>query len=243
MRVAILSDIHGNALALEAVLNDLAGEKIDSLVCLGDALQGGPQPAQAAARLRELGLPVVIGNADHYLLHGASDAEPETEYQAQTRAWSLEQLSAADRAYIETFQPTVTVPLGPAGDLLAFHGSPSSYNDIIFPETTDADALALLGPSSAALLAGGHTHVQQLRRLGDRRFINPGSIGLAYDPRLQREIPLVDPWAECVVVTATAAGQINIEYRRTPYDVARLLAIGKAAGIPLYETWAARFGA
>ena len=81
MRVAVLSDMHGNCLALDAVLDDLAGEGIDQFVCLGDAIQGGPQPAETVARLRELSLPVVIGNADDYLLNGATAEEPESDYQ------------------------------------------------------------------------------------------------------------------------------------------------------------------
>jgi predicted phosphodiesterase len=241
IRVAVISDIHGSCLALDAVLDDLAGERVDQFVCLGDAIQGGPQPAETVARLRELGLPVVLGNADDYLLNGATDDEPESEYQAVMRTWSLKQLSEADRACIRIFQPAVTVSLGAAGELLAFHGSPHSFNDIVFPETPDDDVLRLFGLTDAVLLAGGHTHVQQIRRLDRARFINPGSIGQAYDPRQAREIPHCDPWAEYAVVTTGDDGRINIDFRRVPYDVSRLLAIGMAAGIPMYDTWAARY--
>jgi predicted phosphodiesterase len=59
MRVAVISDMHGNAVAFDAVLADIAGQGIDQVVCLGDALQGGAQPAEVASRLRELGCPVV----------------------------------------------------------------------------------------------------------------------------------------------------------------------------------------
>jgi predicted phosphodiesterase len=64
MKIAILSDMHGNALALEAVLEDMHLAYVDQIVCLGDAIQGGPQPAQVIAHLRTLGCPVVMGNAD-----------------------------------------------------------------------------------------------------------------------------------------------------------------------------------
>lgn len=240
MRIAILSDIHGNRLALDAVLDDLAGDGIDHFVCLGDAIQGGPQPAETVARLRELGLPVVLGNADDYLLHGTTGAEPETAFHAAMRAWSLAHLGEADRAFMRAFQPTVSVSLA-AGTLLAFHGSPRSYDDIIFPHTPDDEVERMLGPSDAVLFAGGHTHVQQLRRLDGARFINPGSIGVAYDARQARAIPRVDPWAEYAVVSVGAGGRIGIDFRRVPYDVSRLLAIAREAGIPMYATWAARY--
>ncbi len=79
MRTAVISDIHGNCVALDAVLADLQAHPVDQVACLGDAIQGGPQPAKVAARLRELGWPVVMGNADAWLLSGIpTGSEPVT---------------------------------------------------------------------------------------------------------------------------------------------------------------------
>ncbi|NIW96181.1 MAG: hypothetical protein GWN20_25895, partial [Phycisphaerae bacterium] len=69
MRLAIISDIHGNLIALEAVLAVLAQEEIDQMVCLGDVAATGPQPHETIARLRELNCPVVMGNTDDWLLN------------------------------------------------------------------------------------------------------------------------------------------------------------------------------
>ncbi len=70
IRVAILSDIHGNCVALDKALDDLRRDAVVQMVCLGDAIQGGPQPAKVVDRLRELGCPAVMGNADAWLLTG-----------------------------------------------------------------------------------------------------------------------------------------------------------------------------
>jgi len=70
MRIAIIPDIHGNGVALDAVLADLQQQAIDQIVCLGDAIQDGPQPAAVIQRLRDLACPVVMGNADAWLLSG-----------------------------------------------------------------------------------------------------------------------------------------------------------------------------
>ena len=67
MRVAVISDMHGNDLAFEAVEVDIQQQRVDRIVCLGDAVQGGPQPAAVLQRLRRLNCPVVIGNADAWL--------------------------------------------------------------------------------------------------------------------------------------------------------------------------------
>lgn len=70
MKVVVISDIHGNGVALEAVLAEIRGEGADQVVCLGDAIQGGPQPREVVGLLREWGIPVVMGNADAWLLAG-----------------------------------------------------------------------------------------------------------------------------------------------------------------------------
>src|SRR5262249_6355903 len=98
-RIAVISDIHGNAVALDVALADIERAGVDQIVCLGDAVQGGAQPAQTVARLRELGCPVVMGNADAWLLSGVdTGGETTTTEQEAVRQWSLAQLSDADRA-------------------------------------------------------------------------------------------------------------------------------------------------
>src|SRR6476659_3086878 len=101
MRIAVISDMHGNCIAFDAVLNDLELHPTDQIVCLGDAIQGGPQPAETVQRLRQLGCPVVQGNADAFLLTGADEGstEPVTEAQLEVREWSLAQLSESDVAF------------------------------------------------------------------------------------------------------------------------------------------------
>src|ERR1044071_9381533 len=137
MHIAVISDIHGNCVALEAVLADLRTHPADQIVCLGDAIQGGAQPAETVQRLRELGCPVVMGNADDWLLTGidTSPHETLTEQQMAVRRWSLEQLSDEDKSFIRQFQPTIEIALDAGKKLLCFHGSPHSYDDIILPIT------------------------------------------------------------------------------------------------------------
>jgi predicted phosphodiesterase len=239
MRVAIISDIHGNGVAFEAVLHDLGSVAAEQVVCLGDAIQGGAQPTETVARLRELGCPVVMGNADAWLLSGVDTAEPASEELRQMRDWSLAQLSDGDRAFIAGFVPTVEIALGQAGTLLCFHGSPRSFDEIIFPDTPTEDVERMLGGTAALALAGGHTHLQQLRRLGKARFINPGSVGLAYDALAQT--PLADPWAEYAVLTVRDDGWLSVEFRRVPFDVDAYLRVVDQSGMPSAATVHARY--
>jgi len=177
MRIGVIADIHGNLVALEATLAALAHEPLDRLVCLGDVATLGPRPAATLARLRGLGCPGVMGNTDDWLL-AAPRADRATPVSELT-AWAAAQLADAERAFIRTFPPTLTIPLDGAATLLCCHGSPRSYDEVIAATTPD-DALdaMLVGHDAATLVVGGHTHVQLVRRHGARRIVNVGSVGL-----------------------------------------------------------------
>ena len=168
MRLAVISDIHGECFVLDQVLQDIRRQGIEQMVCLGDALQGGSRPAETLVRLRELNCPVVMGNADAWLLTGQnpSAGEEPSEQQREVRAWSLAHLSPSDLAFVQQFRPTLEIPLEAGKTLLCFHCSPRSFDEIILPETPDDVVRQFLGGYDATLFTGGHTHTQQMRRLG-----------------------------------------------------------------------------
>ncbi|WIG60757.1 MAG: Diadenosine tetraphosphatase related serine/threonine protein phosphatase [Ktedonobacterales bacterium] len=243
MRIAIISDIHGNLIALNAVLDDLAREPLDQIICLGDVASFGPQPAEVVARLRAAGCPVVMGNADAELLTPGAPAADETLRRLQEiDVWCAAQLSTADRAYISSFQPTISVTLDTGASLLCYHGSPQSFNDPIRTTTSDDDLARYFSGFSAQLFAGGHTHIQMLRRYRDALVLNPGSVGLAYDrvpsPGVADATVRNPPWAEYAILTV-AGGRLGVDLRRVPFDVAALLRAARASGMPHAAWWCA----
>jgi predicted phosphodiesterase len=245
MRIAILSDIHGNNLALDAVLADLQTYPAEHLVCLGDAIQGGPQPAAVVARLRQLGCPVVMGNADAWLLSGEETGQenpsPERLRQLHTvRFWSLSQLSADDQDFIAHFQPTVEMPLTASRSLLCFHGSPTSFDDILLPDMSEDAFQRYLGAFAGHVLTGGHTHVQYIRRIGGSFFFNPGSVGFAYSHVQPEDAFHADPWAEYAVLS-TAGERVGLEFRRVPFDAAKLIEVYRDSGRPYAEEAIAQY--
>jgi predicted phosphodiesterase len=249
MRIAIISDIHGNCIGLDAVLNDLQRARVDQLVCLGDAIQGGPQPALVAARLRELGQPVVMGNADAWLLTGEESGQekiPNERHRKMNavRDWSLSQLSPVDRAYIQSFRPTVEIPFETGGALLCFHGSPASFDDVILPDISHEELNKTLGAQAGRVMAGGHTHIQFMRRIGKdgRFFFNPGSAGFAYSHHQPDEGFQADPWAEYAILTIEGEA-LALEFRRVPFDVAALLEVYRSSGRPHAEGAIAQYSA
>jgi predicted phosphodiesterase len=231
MRTALVSDIHGNAVALEALIADLERNPVDQVVCLGDVAQGGAQPAEVIDLLRDLRWPVVIGNADDFLLGADIGAEPVTPRLLEVRAWSVGQLGPERLDYIRSFSPTIEAGLGDGRTLLAFHGSPGSYNDVILPPLEEEQFRSFLGGHEASVLAGGHVHLQWVRRLGNSVFVNPGSVGLSYDHEQPEEDFHFDPWAAYSLVT-TGGGELELAFRRVPFDWERVVRVLTESGIP-----------
>lgn len=234
MRIAVISDIHGNCFAFDSVLQDIRQQGIEQIVCLGDAIQGGAQPAETVQRLREVGCPVVMGNADAFVLDGDLH-EPSSERQEAVRAWTLSQLSDEDQAFMRQFQPTIEIALEGGKSLLCFHGSPYSFNDIIFPHTSEEVVRQYLGGYAVTFLTGGHTHTQQLRRLENAWYFNPGSVSLAYNWERAQDGSKVDSWSDYAILTSEGANT-GVTFRHVPFSVDELTRIIRASGIPYAES-------
>jgi predicted phosphodiesterase len=237
-RIAIFSDIHGNCVGLDAMLADQRAEPPDAWLCLGDAVQGGPQPAQVVQRLRELRCPVVMGNADAWLLSGVETADEgaspaRRQVMNDVRQWSLAQLGEGDRAFMAGFKPTVEIAVGDGFKLLGYHGSPKSFDDLILPDIEQEKLIAYLDGASADAYCGGHTHVQFVRRVGagPRVHFNPGSVGFAYSHHQSEASFQADSWAEYALLTVES-GRFGLEFRRVAYQAAALIAAYESSGRP-----------
>jgi len=228
MRLVVLSDVHGNCLALVTVLEDVKKTGYDHIVCNGDMIQSGPQPHETVQLLREMKCSIVMGNSDAWLMTGVeTDAHLIAEERGKKldiiRAWSLSKLNEEDRAFINAFHPTVTVELDHGRNLLAFHGSPTSFDQFLLPSTPEDEFQEILKPYAKDILTGGHMHLQYSRRLRDSQnfFFNPGSVGVAYNHEQSSDQGYLDPWAEYAVLTVEGM-QVSLEFRRLPLDMKKM---------------------
>jgi putative phosphoesterase len=246
LRIAIIADTHGNLLALDTVLAEIERDGIERIVCLGDISGLGPQPRETLARLRMLGCPVVMGNADEFMLdpsllaperHPAADDMLRRMHEMER--WCASQLGPADRDYIRTFQPTIEIALGSSQSqsLLCFHGSPRSSWDEIRASTPDGELAEKLGERRTLVMAGGHTHEQFVRRLDQSIVINPGSVGLSYETFRQggHRNP---PWAEYATLTVEG-GRLDVNLRRVAVDQEAIRQVLLDSGMPHAAWWAA----
>jgi predicted phosphodiesterase len=210
MRVAVLSDIHGNLPALDAVLAEVAAEDVDAVVCGGDVV-GGAFSVEVLDRL--LALPdvrFVRGNGDRLMLEGTD--EFDVDWEVERRRLGDERLAA-----IASWPLTAELDFGGLGQALFCHAVPSADEPIFTRITPDDDVVRLLIGVDADLLVCGHTHVQFDRLLpSGLRVVNAGSVGMPYEGRPGAFWALLGP---------------GVELRRTEYDVgAAARAIREAGG-------------
>jgi predicted phosphodiesterase len=235
--LALISDIHGNAVALDAVLADLAGRGVDQIVCLGDLAAGGPQPHEVIARVRALGCRVVRGNADRWLLEGLPPGRSmETHRLGDVVAWARARLAPDDVDYLAALPQTLSIGAADGPGLFCFHGSPRADVDSLLATTPEAELDELMAEAPQETLnAAGHTHLQLLRRHRDRVLVNPGSVGLPLGSLMaSTAAPAIPAWAEYALVRDD--GGLEISFRRLPVDVDALAAATARMPCP---TWAA----
>jgi len=238
MRIALISDLHGVLEAAERVLADIQRAGVDQIICLGDVTLFGPQPREVLHLVRDLACPVVMGNTDAWAIDpqplASRDADSERYFAVEE--WGAARLDDADKAFIRTFQPVVEFAVDARTRLLCYHGSPRSFHEQILATTPDdALAAALQGRDDVTLFAGGHTHTPLVRRFRSSLVVNPGSAGLPFQLRSDGSA-VNPPWAEYALVTG-GAGNMSVELRRAPVDVARILADARASGMPHLAWW------
>jgi putative phosphoesterase len=212
MRVAAISDIHGNFPALDAVLADIENEKVDAIVVAGDSFSG-PWPSEVVDLLAEVNALVVRGNADRPDAIRAADSA--------LADWNDERLGEARLAVAAAWPLTMALDLDGLGAVLVCHATPYSDEPIYTRITPDQDLVELLGPVGADVLVCGHTHMQYDRVLSSGlRVVNPGSVGSPYEDRPGAYWALLGP---------------DVEFRRTEYDVAATVAAIRELQAPVRE--------
>jgi predicted phosphodiesterase len=235
-RIGVISDPHGNLMALDAVLAELEREELDGLVCLGD-LAVGPQPSETTARVMALDCPVVKGNWETWFCDGIPPPEDEIGHKLfEIGEFWKAQLSADELAVLDGLPATVEVDLGDGLRAVCFHGSPSSNEEGIYSVTPDETLEGILGEGMTPIVLCGHTHIQMLRRLEHVLVVNPGAIGLPFSEWAPHTIAIA-PWAEYGIVTHDE-GRLHVDLRRTTYDVAGMLDVSRSSGMPHAEWWA-----
>lgn len=226
MRIAVISDIHGNLAALEAVADDFKARRADKVVVLGDVAFGGPRPRECLKFVLDLQpAALILGNTDEWLVHGLP-AGRKTEGDAARRAedvhrWTVEQLGN-ELSVMASWSSSYESDVGEE-QALFFHATPASNTETV-PLSSPDDVLEQhFQHPEASVFVGGHVHVPGVRRLSQRRLvINAGSVGMPFD----------GDWRASYAILEGDGQRTSVNLIRVPYDIERTVRDVHDTGMP-----------
>ncbi|WP_416149764.1 metallophosphoesterase family protein [Salipaludibacillus sp. HK11] len=213
MKLAILSDIHGNEQALRAVLEDISKINVTHIAVLGDISYRGAKPKQCLDLVRELDAKVIKGNADEWIVRGVKSGEvPEKALSMmQTeQAWAKSKLTDEDLNYLNSLPETLEIPLTNKTQLFACHATPTSLFDIV-SDQAGKEQFAQFSQANerADFYVYGHIHLPFLRSFSGKKIINTGSVGLPFDGDPRASYLIFDRFGD----------DIQLQFRRVKYDI------------------------
>ncbi|OUM85905.1 MAG: hypothetical protein BAA01_15035 [Bacillus thermozeamaize] len=222
MRIALISDVHANPVALEAVMADIRERQADQVICLGDLVGAGPDPAAVVDRIRELNIPVVRGNWDEAVVKNTPFKEDD--YVREHLRFTRERLQPEHLDYL------AQLPLKREWEwdgvrLEVFHANPENVMDVVPPDASPAEVARQMR-SGAAIVAYGHIHRPYVRWLDGKALISVGYCSLHLDG---------DPRAAYTLLELARDGAISVTQRRIPYDRQQVVRMAEKAGLPVLD--------
>jgi putative phosphoesterase len=230
LRIAIVSDIHGNLAALDAALLDIAPHKPDRLFIAGDLVMNGPRPSEVIRRvmvLEKAGAYVIGGNTDIAVADGDYTAafpwlDEVSHAQREMAEWAHDQLIPDELDYLRRLPAERRLWAGSSLVLLC-HASPGSQTAGLAPDLDPSTLVQRVTRSDARVIACGHTHIADVRELGRKLIVNPGSCGYPFDG---------DPAAPWAMLTFDPDDQPLAELHRVAYDAQAVADEISARGLP-----------
>ncbi|HEU0013788.1 MAG TPA: metallophosphoesterase family protein [Longimicrobium sp.] len=235
MKIALLSDVHANLPALEAVLASIAARGVDAAYHLGDLVGYAPWPAETVALLRARGIAGIAGNYDStvaadYKHCGCRYEDPrQEELSHQGYAWTRAHVSAETKAFLASLPFRLDLrPLGghaPGPRVVLVHGTPT-LNTLYWTEDRPDDFCLRMarhaGAAAGDVLCFGHTHVPWHRAVEGIHFVNTGSVGRPKD----------GDWRAGYVVLSVDGTSVDVEFVRVEYDLERAMSAIHASDLP-----------
>ena len=225
--VAIITDIHGNLPALQAVLRRIGELGIERTYCGGDLVGYGPHPNEVCALIQEWGIATIYGNYDFAIARDLEDCgcayvtAHDRELGQRSVAWTLEHTDGRSKDFMRALPFDLRFDLG-GQRIRLVHGSPRKVNEYLFEEKPASLYERLAVAEEADMLVFGHTHKPWIREYGGVLFVNCGSVGKPKDG---------DPRAAFAVLRA-AAWRPEVTIERVAYDAEAVAREVAAAGLP-----------
>ncbi|GHO66131.1 metallophosphatase family protein [Ktedonobacter sp. SOSP1-52] len=222
MRIAIISDIHGNQVALEAVLQDLDSQPpVGQIIIAGDLCLNGPRPKEVLDIVQGLHCPVIQGNVDKEVVDDNGVSGPKKR---NIIAWTREQIGREGIDYLAQLPFSYRVHNPDGSDILVVHANPQNVEQAIFPNAQDEELTELLASveQNVGALVFGHLHIPYIRRWHSLLLFDVGSCGLPRDEDVRASYGILN-WRN---------GTWEPEIRRVEYSLDKVIKQLKKCGIP-----------
>lgn len=226
MKIAVFSDVHGNAIALEAVLNDINLRGIDLVFCGGDLVGYGAYPNEVINLIRKYRIPTIMGNYDDGVGFSRSDCgcayDPRMKELGRiSLEWTKKQVNFENRAFLRSLLERIQFTVC-GKKVLIVHGSPRRINDYLHADMPEESALRMFDDEKVDIIICGHTHFPYTRIMDSKCLINAGSVGKPKDG---------DQRAAYTVLKLTESS-LETEVIRVKYDVERMAQAIETSGLP-----------
>jgi putative phosphoesterase len=226
-RVAVVTDIHANLPALQAVLARIDELGVERVYCGGDLVGYGPHPNEVCAWIEERGIPTIYGNYDYAIARDLEDCgcayvdQHDRALGQQSVAWTLEHTDRVAKDFMRELPFDLRFDVG-ARHVHLVHGSPRKVNEYLFEDKPARLYERLAAAEDADALVFGHTHRPWVREHGGVLFVNCGSVGKPKDG---------DPRGAFAVLDG-ASGELRATIERVDYDAESVAREVAAAGLP-----------
>ncbi|MCM3585498.1 metallophosphatase family protein [Mesobacillus maritimus] len=194
MKIAFISDIHGNANALDAVLGDIKERIVDKVYVLGDICYRGPEPQRALDLVRSLNTEVIKGNADEWVVRGINRGEvPDQalEMMNKERDWIYSKLNKESIDYLDKLPTELNIEIEGV-KVHAFHATPDSLFEVVLPDAEAETLTSKMMKKEADLYIYAHIHRPYIRYMDGKCIMNIGSVGLPFDGLKKASYAIVD---------------------------------------------------
>lgn len=211
MKIAAISDIHGNIYSLMKVLDDIDNENVDKIICLGDLVGYGPHPNEVIALIKRREIPCLKGNYDASVVDGDFTFIRETPTNSFSLPWTIEETRASNKYFLSQLPERLDFDIN--GINISFvHGSPNAINEYLFEDKENT--IKIIEEFKGDVLVCAHTHKPCFKQYDNKYFISTGSVGK----------PLCrTPDASYCIIEIDDNGKVNAKFKTISYEYKRII--------------------
>ncbi len=211
MKIAAISDIHGNIYALMKALEDIDEQKVDKIICLGDLVGYGPHPNEVIALIRRREIPCIKGNYDASVVDGDFTYIRDNFINSFALPWSINEVRISNKYFLDSLPTELKYNINGV-NIIFTHGSPVAINDYLFEEADNTKNI--MNNLEEDVLVCAHTHIPSLKKFDDKIFINVGSVG---KPKIGKPTPTYS------IIEITYSKEVLVSFRHLDYEFKKIV--------------------